>query len=161
MRYGVAFAIAVFGLTVQFAGASAQEPLVTLVLDRQILMLDMQSSWWPLFDLNSGKRTDLEAVPESVAEITAALDRLPAMFPPGTARGEVPGSRATPDIWNAPADFEAAILTLREALAELETVAAGGDIEAFRAQFAETDAACFACHVFRPSGGGRFRFARE
>lgn len=161
VRYRIVIAVLVVGFALQTAETNAQNSLVELVSDRQALMFEMQAAYWPLFELNNGKRTDLEVVSESAQQIAAALDQLPAMFPSGTARGETPGSRATPEIWSAPDEFAAAIAALKDALAKLETVAAGGNIDAFKAQFAEVTTACIACHSFRPSGGGKFRFARE
>jgi len=161
MRHRIAIAVFAIGFAVQTAGATAQSPLVKLVSDRQALMFDMQTAYWPLFELNNGRRTDLEVVRESAQQIAAALDQFQAMFPPGTARGETPGSRATPEIWSAPDKFDGAIAALRDSLVKLETVASGGNIDAFKAQFAEVTTACIACHDFRPSGGGKFRFPRE
>jgi cytochrome c556 len=124
-------------------------------------MSGIQTAYWPLFELDAGKRTDFEVVAESVEQISSALDRFQAMFPPGTARGETAGSRATPEIWSAPDDFNGAIKALKDSLLELEAAASDGDFAKYRMMFTEVATACVACHGFRPSGGGRFRFPVE
>jgi len=141
--------------------AAAQGPLVELVTQRQVLMSEIQTAFWPLFNLDAGKRADFEVVAESAGQISSALDRFQAMFPPGTARGETAGSRATPEIWSAPDDFNNAVKALKESLDALEAVATERDLAKYRMKFAEVMTACVACHDLRPSSGGRFRFAWE
>ena len=153
--------VAIAAFLPQSQHAAAQGPLVELVTQRQVLMSEIQAAYWPLFDLNAGKRTDFEVVAESVGQISSALDRFQAMFPPGTARGETAGSRARPEIWSAPDDFKGAIKALNDSLVELEAVASDGDSARYRMVFTEVTTACVACHDFRPSGGGKFRFPWE
>jgi len=153
--------LAIAAFLPQSQHGAAQGPFVELVTQRQVLMFEVQTAYWPLFELNAGKRTDLEVVAESVGQIISALDRFQAMFPPGTARGETAGSRARPEIWSASDDFNGAIKALKDSLVELEAVASDGDFDAYRAIFGEVTTACVACHDFRPSGGGKFRFPVE
>ena len=108
----IAFAIGLVAMAAflpQSRHAAAQGPLVELVTQRRVLMSEIQTAYWPLFELNAGKRTDLDVVAESVGQISSALDRFQTMFPPGTARGETVGTRARPEIWSAPDDFNGAI----------------------------------------------------
>ena len=153
--------VAIAAFLPQSRHATAQGPLVELVTQRQALMFEIQTAYWPLFELNAGKRTDFEVVAESAGQISSALDRFQAMFPPGTARGETVGTRARPEIWSAPDDFNGAVKALKDALVELEAVASDGDIDGYKTKFTEVTTACVACHDFRPSSGGRFRFPME
>jgi cytochrome c556 len=153
--------VAIVAIISQAQHAAAQGPLVEAVTERRMLMSEIQTAYWPLFELDAGKRTDFEVVGESVGQINSALDRFQALFPPGTARGETPGSRATPEIWSAPDEFNGAIKALKESLVELEAVAAEGDTARYKTKFAEVTTACVACHGFRPSSGGKFRFVWE
>jgi cytochrome c556 len=142
---------------VQPENLSAQSELVKVIIDRQGFMFDIQSEYWPLLAVKNGKSTDLTAAEAASQTIDDALGRFSALLLPGTAVGEVPGSRANPEVWTEPADFAAALTTLQGAAAALTDAASSGDIELFKARFDAFATACVGCHDFKPSGGGRFR----
>jgi cytochrome c556 len=136
---------------------SAQYDLVKVVTDRKGVMLDIQSAYWPLLEVKNGKSTDLAAAAAASQSIEDALGRFSALLLPGTAKGELPGSRANPEVWTEPADFAAASNALQAAAAALSDAASSGDIELFKARFDTFASACVGCHELKPSGGGRFR----
>ena len=142
----------------------AQSDLRAIVLERQILMISMQTSYWPLLDIKRGKSTDLAKAGAAAQTMRVAMVKALKLFPAGTAKGEVLGpgyaSRAKPEIWNKPAAFEAAANELITASAKLVNAANSGDIENFRVQFQMVEQACIGCHEFRPTHGGKFRFPK-
>lgn len=136
---------------------SAQYELVKIVEDRQGVMFKIQQSYWPLLDVKNGKSRDLAAAAAASQSIVHWLEEFSALLLPGTAKGEVAGSRATPEVWMQPAEFVEASNALKSAVALLSDAAASGDIELFRSQFESFASACVGCHELKPSGGGRFR----
>ncbi|MEP7299015.1 MAG: cytochrome c [Burkholderiales bacterium] len=78
------------------------------------------------------------------AEIATAMSKLPyAGFIDGTDKGE---TKAEPKIWAEKDKFNAAATTMQEAMAKLNVVAKGGNIDAIKAAVGETGKACKACH---------------
>jgi cytochrome c556 len=144
-------------LLVATGGLGSEYELVKVIAERKRVMFDMQGAYWPLLAVKNGKSTDLAAAAEAARSIQAALDRFSPLLVPGTAKGQVPGSRATPEVWSEPADFAAASNALKAAAAALSDAASTGDVELFTARFDTFASACTGCHEFKPSGGGRFR----
>lgn len=81
------------------------------------------------------------------ADALASLAAQPeaGYWPEGTAKGEVPDSRALPAIWAEPEKFAEARTGLASATAILSD-AAGGGLEGMQAAFGPTGAACGTCH---------------
>jgi cytochrome c556 len=150
-------AVAAFFSLIAAGNLAAQYDLVKIVTDRQAVMFDIQSAYWPLLKVKNGESTDLAAAAAASQSIEDAINRFAPLLVPGTAKGEVPGSRATPEVWTEPADFAAALNALQVTAAALSDAASLGDIELFKARFDAFASACVSCHEFKPSGGGRFR----
>ena len=73
---------------------------------------------------------------------------IPVLFPTGTEQGH--NTAAKPEIWSDRAGFEKAAGNLVAASEKLEQVAASGDKDAFKAQYAALGMTCGACHrVYR------------
>lgn len=88
-------------------------------------------------------------VATNASMLSDAAMKIPEGFPKGTARGDYDEkmTRALPKIWDDWADFEARAKALSDEAAKLATVAAGGDAEAIKAQFAMVGKnGCGACH---------------
>lgn len=68
-----------------------------------------------------------------------------ALWPEGSAVGEVEGSRALPAIWENPEDFDAKQAALVEGATAMQA-AAGTDLAALQAAMGGVGAACGACH---------------
>lgn len=78
---------------------------------------------------------------ERVAQLSLMLDE---GFPEGSDRGARTAARAA--IWRNRADFDAKMADFQREAAALAAAAAGGDVEAAKAQFGKTAATCKACH---------------
>jgi cytochrome c556 len=68
------------------------------------------------------------------------------LFPDGTQTGGDPPTRALPDIWTNMETFQGLAAELSSQAANAANVAASGDLEAFRAVYAEARAVCDTCH---------------
>jgi cytochrome c556 len=158
-RVSLCAVTAFFALTAT-GNLSAQYELVKVVTDRQGVMLKIQSAYWPLLEVKNGKSTDLAAAAAASQSIDDALGRFSTLMLPGTAKGQVPGSRANPEVWTEPADFATALNALQAAAAALSDAASSSDIELFKARFDAFASACVGCHEFKPSGGGKYRASR-
>jgi len=156
-RASLCAATAFFALVATGNDLGAQYELVKVVTARKRVMSDMQSAYWPLLKVKNGESADLVAAAAASQSIEDAIGRFSALLVPGTAKGEVPGSRATPEVWSEPEEFAAAFDALRASAAALSDAASSGDIELFKARFDTFANACIGCHDFKPSSGGRFR----
>jgi cytochrome c556 len=121
---------------------SAQYELVQVIVDRKAIMHDMQSAHWPLLEIKNGESTDLATAARASQSIADALRPFSALLLPGTAEGEVPGSRATPEFWSEPAEFASATNALEAAAVALSDAASSGDVELFKARFDTFASAC-------------------
>jgi len=140
--------------------AATQYELVQFVAQRNALMKELLSAYWPLLKIKNGESSGLAEAGKATRTIMVAIGRIDALFPPGTAKGEVPQTRARPEIWSEHEDFQAAINSLKEATASLQAAAEASDMAAFKSRFDAFTAACTGCHSFKPSGGGKFRYPR-
>jgi len=78
--------------------------------------------------------------------INTQATALPTWFPRGSGVTARPKSEAKNEIWTDAAGFAAAASNLRTEAGKLNTVAAGGDIDAIKAQVRPTFMACKGCH---------------
>lgn len=78
---------------------------------------------------------------ERVAQLSKMLDE---GFPDGSDKGAK--TEALPAIWRNRADFDAKMADFQREAAALAEVAAGGDVDAIKAQFGKTGGTCKACH---------------
>lgn len=95
-----------------------------------------------------------DAVAYDAAAAQAAADNLhhlaqmldaPFYWAPGSAQGEVEGSRALPAIWENMDDVNAKIAAFQEATAALQA-AAGTDLESLQSAIQGVGQACGSCH---------------
>ncbi len=127
-------------------------------MERQGLMQSNGSSFGPLVAILKGESTDLAAAAAAAQTMSDNMLKIPSLFPAGTAKGEVPGTRAKPEIWTERAEFEAAATALVEASANLVEAANSGDVDTFKAAFPALGQACGGCHEGNPAAGGKFLF---
>ena len=139
----------------------AQSDLLQIVKERRQLMFDIQSALWPMFEIKNEESTNLKEAADSAQDMIEAMSKFMALFPVGTAKGEIPYTRATPEIWSDAEGFKAAAEVLKAEAASAKKVADADDIEAFKARFDALLEACTGCHDLKPSGGGKYRFALE
>ena len=78
------------------------------------------------------------------AEIATVMSKLPyAGFVPGSDKGD---TKADPKIWTEMDKFNAAAVTMQEAMVKLNVAAKGGNLDAIKAAVGETGKSCKACH---------------
>jgi cytochrome c556 len=81
----------------------------------------------------------------SAAAATLAKD-LPGWFPKGSGPEAGVKTAAKAEIWTDAAGFASAVTRLQDETAKLQQAAAGGDMDAIKAQFRATAGACKNCH---------------
>lgn len=89
---------------------------------------------------------DLQVVGASAQKMSALAKQLPSWFPAGTGVGSGAKTDAKAEIWSDPQTFAAAATRLQTETAKLQTLAAGGDVAAAKAQVMATGGACKNCH---------------
>lgn len=85
-----------------------------------------------------------QAAADNLHHLAQMLDA-PFYWTPGSAQGEVEGSRALPAIWENMEDLNAQIAAFQEATAALQS-AAGTDLESLQGAMAGVGQACGSCH---------------
>ncbi|WP_160000674.1 cytochrome c [Roseomonas sp. 18066] len=85
----------------------------------------------------------LRAEAGRASDMQAFFGGLPALFPPGSDKGE---TRALPAVWSDRAGFEAAGAGATAAAAKLQQAMAAGDTSAAAGAFREMGGACGTCH---------------
>jgi len=106
-------------------------------------------------------KPDLTLVATNSAKATATLQKLATLFPPGTGRDAVPGTRAKPEIWSDRKEFEGNLATLINASKALTDDANAGSVEKVKADWTNLAKACGGCHGGPVKSGGKFRFEKE
>jgi cytochrome c556 len=157
---GTALVVVLLPLAAQRSPAQSDEyKLAQVVLARQTLMGEMHEAYWVLLEVHQGESADFASAAKAASSMGDKLDAFLRLMEPGTARGEAIGSRAKPEVWSDAPAFAEAAEAFRSEAAALSEAAARGDADAYGQAFEAFTTACTACHEFRPSRGGRFRFA--
>lgn len=139
-------AVLAAGLVLGVAGASyAAFDAAAVIKTRQD---GMKSQGGALKGLGQGlaggaSAADLKPFSTKLVETSAAL---PGWFPKGSGAESGVKTKARPEIWSDAAGFKAAGDNLKVQAGKLDAAVAGGDIDAIKAQFGATRAACKACH---------------
>lgn len=140
-----------------FAGLALAIPAGSLIASEAALSpLEMQKArhdhYHELGDAFKGLRDQTKASVPDFAElqkfaqiVNDASINQGRWFPKGTGP-EAGKTRALPEIWAKPVEFEAAQKMLTENAGNLLATTKGADIEAVRAAFAQTGKACKNCH---------------
>lgn len=89
---------------------------------------------------------DKAAVTAGAAQAKALAQALPTWFPKGSGPEAGVKTAAKAEIWSDADGFEAAAMRLQSETAKLADLAAGGDLDAIKAQARATGGACNACH---------------
>lgn len=140
---------------------STEYELAQLVNERRQLMFDLQGAYWVLLDVRNGKSSDFEAAAAAARNMGAIIEQFSALMHPGTARGEAPGTRAKQEVWSESDEFAAAVAAFREQVTHFAETAARRNLDEYKAEFETFTTACTSCHGFRPTSGGRFRYAKD
>jgi cytochrome c556 len=138
---------------------SSEAERAGIVTARQMLMGDLLSAYWPVNDIQRGKSTDYAAAEAAARSVPGLVEAFLPLMVAGTAKGEAPGSRATPEVWSESGAFLEAAADLQAKALALADAAQAGDAGTYAPAFEAFAESCVGCHDFRPSSGGRFRFA--
>ncbi|MCC7276245.1 MAG: cytochrome c [Alphaproteobacteria bacterium] len=151
-----------FMVTLLMAATVAAQDPSAIVKERQDLMGKLWPSYFSSFNqVARGQNADIASVAPKAQEATAAVRKFGQLFPDGSGREAVPGTRAKPEVWTKRAEFDAAVALLAAETEKLGQVARTGDLEAFKTQFAATSRACGGCHGGPSKSGGTFRFEAQ
>ncbi len=142
MRIAAALAIGVMA-----TGAALAQSVDGAVKARKAHMQLYAFNLGPLGAMAKGEMDYDAAMAATLAGNIAALTALDQSryWPPGSAQGEVEGSRALPAIWEKTDDVMAKAMALNEAAVALQA-AAGTDLAALQGAMGPLGQACGACH---------------
>jgi cytochrome c556 len=96
-------------------------------------------------DQTNASTPDFAALQKNAEVVNEASVNQQQWFPKGTGP-EAGKTRALPEIWSKPADFEAAQKMFSERAPKLLAAAKSKDVDAVKAAFKETGGACKNCH---------------
>jgi cytochrome c556 len=88
---------------------------------------------------------DLGVVRASAGQIAGLSAKGSGWFPSGTGP-DVGKTGAKPEIWQSPQDFAAKLSAFQKAAQLFNAAAAGGDVNAMKARYADLGGTCKACH---------------
>jgi cytochrome c556 len=126
------------------SAALAQQKPEDAIKYRQSAMFIVGQNFGPLAAMAQGKIPYDKDVAARNAEIIEFAMQLPwDRFVPGTDSGN---TKARPEIWLNPEDFEAKREALLAEVAKLAQVAKTGEFNPLKAQIGATGKACKACH---------------
>ena len=107
---------------------------------RAILVVDLQNEYWPTGNM---PLEGIKAAAENAA-IVETMSKLPwAGFVAGTDKGD---TRAKPEIWAEQAKFKKSADDMQAAVAQLNTAAKTGNLDAIKTAFGAAGKSCKACH---------------
>jgi len=132
------------------SGAAAQDAPTTpggkAVLARQAHMKEVRNAAGAVGAELRKDAPDKAAVAAAAATLAGLAKQAPSWFPKGSGPEAGVKTAAKAEIWTDAAGFAAAATKLADETAKLQQVAAGGDIEAMRAQARAVGGACNTCH---------------
>ncbi len=140
---------------------TAEYKLGQIVVARDQIMHDLQSSYWTLLKVKNQESEDFQSAGDTARHMAEIMAEFVPLMEVGTAQGQAPGSRAKPEVWSEAEAFAAAANDFRSQAIALADVAETGNLEAYVDAFETFTAACTACHGLRPSSGGQFRYVWE
>lgn len=140
-----ALAAAAIAAITGIAAAQGMDPLAAAVKARQSHMFLYQFNLMTLGGMAQGGVPYDTGAAQAAAHNLVALSGLDqsAYWLPGTAQGEIDGTRARPEIWNNIEDVMAKVQALNAAAT---TAAAATDLAGLQAAMGPLGAACGACH---------------
>ena len=147
LRISAAALLAATTLTATTLTATAQDALESAVKARQAHMQLYAFNLGTLGAMAKGAMDyDAEAASRAATNLAtlASLDTRD-FWVPGSAAGDVEGSRALPAMWEPDSDVMAKAGALREATATLAATA-GTDLASLQASMGAVGGACSACH---------------
>jgi cytochrome c556 len=92
-----------------------------------------------------GASPNVATVRASASTIANLSKKASGWFPAGTGP-DIGKTGAKPEIWQNPEDFAAKLAAFQKAAQAYNAIAAGGDVSAMKAGFANLAGTCKACH---------------
>jgi cytochrome c556 len=138
---------------------TSEYKLGEIVVAREAMMFDLQNSYWSLLKVKNGESDDFQSAGEVARYMSDIMADFVPLLKKGTARGEAPGSRVKPEVWNEPEAFAAVANDFRMQATALADIAESRNPATYAEAFDTFTGACTGCHGLRPSSGGRFRYA--
>ena len=124
---------------------ASKEDALKLMHERHEGMEDIGDAFKVLGRETKADAPNLEAVRASAATIARLAPQASSWFPAGTGP-DVGKTRAKPEIWQKPEDFNAKMRDLQAAARSFDATAKSGDVAAIKAGFGEFGKTCKACH---------------
>jgi cytochrome c556 len=128
-------------------GAWAAATAADAIHARQAGFKQMSAAFKGLNDQLNSPAPDKAQVAALSKRVNEIAPQIGGWFPAGTGPEAGVKTRAKPDIWAKPAEFQAAARALPVETAKLASLGAMGDIEAAKAQFKVVGGKCGACHT--------------
>jgi cytochrome c556 len=116
------------------------------VVARQAHYRDLAAAFKSVNDQLKADAPDKAALSAAAVRMKALGADLPGWFPKGSGPEAGVKTAARAEIWTDAEGFAAAATSLQGETARLAEVAAGGDLDAIKAQARATGAACKGCH---------------
>ena len=111
---------------------ASQSQTSTLVKHRQSMMKQMGQTYRIFGPILKGQNKNVRDAVAAAATVNTIAKQISAIFPQGTGRDAVPGSRAKPEVWSQRGEFEAAAAKLVEESGKLISAASTNQIQTFR-----------------------------
>ncbi len=128
---------------VGFTAVEAADDPANVIKYRQTIMQSHGTHLAPIVMVVNGEVSFTGHVVAHARAAHAVSLMLDDVFPEGTDTGD---TRATPAIWQKPAEFDAAVKALQAATGELVRLAESGDMAAVGAQMNKVVESCGGCH---------------
>jgi cytochrome c556 len=145
MALGVAVVLSAGAALAQDSGAS-QSPAAQAVAARHQNFKQLGRAFKAILDELKAPAPDKAVLSANATKMNALASQEATWFPKGSGRESGVKTGAKPEIWSDPAGFAAAVQRLQGETAKLQQIAAGGDLEAFKAQGRAAGGACKNCH---------------
>jgi|KBSSwiStaDraftv2_1062776.scaffolds.fasta_scaffold06984_8 cytochrome c556 len=134
------------GAAVAAGGAWAQSAAAQAVKDRQANFKQLGGAFKALNDQLKADKPDMAVIKASALKMKALAAQEPTWFPAGSGPEAGVKTAAKPQIWSDAAGFAARVKTLQLETTKLADAAAGGSLDAVKAQVPPTGKACAGCH---------------
>ena len=128
------------------AGAVAAADMSGVIHDRQAHYKQIGKAGKGIYDQLNSAAPDVAAIQAYARTIDQLAPQIPTWVPVGSGPEAGVKTAAKPDIWARPAEFKAAAEGLATEAHKFDVIAAGGDVNAIRAEFPALGKACKTCH---------------
>lgn len=145
---------AAVALCAAFAIGAAPPPQ-DVVSQRQTRLKDLGTAFKAINDELRRPEPDLKKVRAAMPGVSLAATNMAAWFPVGTGPGMGLKTKARAEIWTNKSGFASQTKAFANEVKRLQTLTAGSDIDAMKAQAKLVGGACGACHTdFRAKDPG-------